>query len=402
MRLLMVAHGAGRSGYGRVARGTLGSLPGGIDRRQFAVDVGTAACDEKWTVYPNTVEGDPHGHRQVAELVAQVEPDVVLVHHEPWVFAAYHAAMRSLAVRPRVAYYCPVEGVLACREVVQAAFEADLLVAQTEFGARELRRAMGDRPGAPSPVSIPCGVDPAVFRPLSWGPPSEPAAEGVLTASVIARSRRDARSTLWPDRDDVQGAFVVLNANLWSPRKDVERTLEGFAELARRRPSTARLCCLRPLPSRRGPGLYDRLLEEGHVLPLPYQPPFTDEQLNVVYNACDVGINTASAEGWGLCSHEHAATGAVQVVPDYAGPGEVWAGVGVVLDVEPPRTRPGDWFEHRRVALEAVVDALVGLHGQWESDGLGELSVRAHAHATQPGLRWKSIGAAWSALLAQG
>ena len=33
-------------------------------------------------------------------------------------------------------------------------------------------------------------------------------------------------------------------------------------------------------------------------------PP--DEQLNLIYNAVDVGINTANGEGWGLVPFEHA------------------------------------------------------------------------------------------------
>jgi len=40
-----------------------------------------------------------------------------------------------------------------------------------------------------------------------------------------------------------------------------------------------------------------------------------DRELNLLYNACDVGLNTASSEGWGMVSFEHAATGAAQIVP---------------------------------------------------------------------------------------
>ena len=47
-------------------------------------------------------------------------------------------------------------------------------------------------------------------------------------------------------------------------------------------------------------------------------PPnlITDEAINHVYNACDVGINTSNGEGFGLCQIEHLATGAPQVVFD--------------------------------------------------------------------------------------
>jgi D-inositol-3-phosphate glycosyltransferase len=41
------------------------------------------------------------------------------------------------------------------------------------------------------------------------------------------------------------------------------------------------------------------------------------EQLNQVYNAADIGINTCIGEGWGLVNSEHGATGVAQVVPDH-------------------------------------------------------------------------------------
>ncbi len=39
----------------------------------------------------------------------------------------------------------------------------------------------------------------------------------------------------------------------------------------------------------------------------------TEHQLNSLYNCCEIGVNTASGEGWGLVSSEHAKTGASQV-----------------------------------------------------------------------------------------
>ena len=35
-------------------------------------------------------------------------------------------------------------------------------------------------------------------------------------------------------------------------------------------------------------------------------PADSVERLNLIYNACEVGINTSTGEGWGLVSFEHA------------------------------------------------------------------------------------------------
>ena len=45
----------------------------------------------------------------------------------------------------------------------------------------------------------------------------------------------------------------------------------------------------------------------------------TDEKMNLMYNACDVGINTCIGEGFGLCNLEHAGLGKPQVVSNVGG-----------------------------------------------------------------------------------
>jgi len=42
----------------------------------------------------------------------------------------------------------------------------------------------------------------------------------------------------------------------------------------------------------------------------------SDDTINELYNACDIGINTSDGEGFGLCQIEHLYTGAPQVVTD--------------------------------------------------------------------------------------
>ena len=46
---------------------------------------------------------------------------------------------------------------------------------------------------------------------------------------------------------------------------------------------------------------------------------FKDEEINLFYNAADVGISTADGEGFGLCQFEQMGVGVPQVVPDIGG-----------------------------------------------------------------------------------
>lgn len=52
---------------------------------------------------------------------------------------------------------------------------------------------------------------------------------------------------------------------------------------------------------------------DNHIIKLS-EIRVSDEKMNYLYNACDVGINTCIGEGFGLCSFEHITLGKPQVV----------------------------------------------------------------------------------------
>jgi len=120
------------------------------------------------------------------------------------------------------------------------------------------------------------------------------------------------------------------------------------------------------------------------------------KQLNVVYNACDVGLNTSSAEGWGLASFEHAATRAAQVVPRHSACEELWRESALMLD--PVLTVINDKIltEAWLVSPESVAEALERLYTDREL--LEELSEAAYRNATRPEYRWAAISERWDAL----
>jgi D-inositol-3-phosphate glycosyltransferase len=198
------------------------------------------------------------------------------------------------------------------------------------------------------------GVDTDRFRPLAPGDRSA--------------GRASARERLFPDRPELADAFIALNANLDVRRKRLDLTVDGFAEMARERPD-AWLHLHRS--ERRG----DRILASPG--------PLDDEALNLLYNACDVGLNTAAAEGFGLVSLEHAAAGAAQVVPGHGAPAELWGHNALPLPEEPG---PSD-----------VATALARLHD--DRDLLAEMSERACDFARSPAMGWPAVADRWRALL---
>jgi len=56
--------------------------------------------------------------------------------------------------------------------------------------------------------------------------------------------------------------------------------------------------------------------------------------LNLIYNATDVGLNTAEGEGWSLTNMEHGVTGAPQIVPDHSALTEIYKDIGILVPID--------------------------------------------------------------------
>ena len=60
------------------------------------------------------------------------------------------------------------------------------------------------------------------------------------------------------------------------------------------------------------------LIMNNHILITP-KNRMNDEQMNFLYNSCDVGVNSCVGEGFGLCNLEHMALGKPQIVSRVGG-----------------------------------------------------------------------------------
>jgi glycosyltransferase involved in cell wall biosynthesis len=79
-------------------------------------------------------------------------------------------------------------------------------------------------------------------------------------------------------------------------------------------------------------GLDYNTIIQKHILASNNMPgAVTDEYINDMYNACDIGINTALGEGFGLCNMEHAALGHPQIVSAVGGLTDIFSQGNSVL-----------------------------------------------------------------------
>jgi glycosyltransferase involved in cell wall biosynthesis len=300
-----------QTGFGRVAEYLLPALAKEHEVHVLATNWHGDYDDEavKYKSYPAMAHGsDPFGSHRIAELVQTIQPDLVWVTNDLWVAINLWEAVKPLKERLPFKFfvYTPIDSYGIFPELNDPVSEWDGLATYTEFGKEELIKM-----GYEKPISIiPHGTDFTKFFPID---PLE------------------CRRELGVPED----TFIVFNGNRNQPRKRIDLTIKGFIEFAKDKPD-ARLWLnmgakdmgweIVPLFKRvaRDTG-YDAtgklILTSPHF---STHNCLSIEQLNKVYNAVDVGLNTCIGEGWGLVNSEHAATGTVQVVPDHTSLKEIF------------------------------------------------------------------------------
>lgn len=136
--------------------------------------------------------------------------------------------------------------------------------------------------------------------------------------------------------------FIVLNTNRNSYRKALDLTIKVFLELYVSSKKDVYLFLNNNANTPSGydiPGLIQQecarlalpaediqSIMTRHVLGMPNSGFLSDETLNLLYNACDIGINTCVGEGFGLCNLEHASLGKPQLVNGVGGLNSIFAG----------------------------------------------------------------------------
>ena len=151
------------------------------------------------------------------------------------------------------------------------------------------------------------------------------------TLSIIPE-KKELRRDLFKSKE-YDDSFIILNANRNQPRKKLDITLRAFKtflDLGICKNSFLYLhsaICDSHIDTymyAKRLGILENVIFTQDYNKKNVMPSFSDKEMNFVYNACDVGINTSIGEGWGLCSFEHAYTGGVQIVPDHSACSEIY------------------------------------------------------------------------------
>lgn len=394
--ILVVGDAVAPTGFTRVTQSIISRLKNDYIFHQLGINYNGDPHDESWKIYPAGLGGEPHGVRRIGELVTRIKPDAILLVNDIWIIAEYLKVLSTLAHKVPVAAYIPIDGEPLAPGLIRQLQPLGRIIVYTDFAARALQSAADSAAAADpnfnlAPIEvIPHGVDTKLFHPL------------FSLDEDITKGRREVRRALLPDDPNFEDSFIVLNANRNQPRKRIDITIEGFARFALDKPPNVKLYLHMGITDQgwninelaRRFHIADRLImSHGEAGP----PNLTSEQLNRMYNACDVGVNTAEGEGWGLPSFEHAATGAAQIVPGYSGPGSIWNGAAEMLIPTLKIISPGALTDANLIAPETVMFALQSLYENPQL--LRERSIAAYNRATESRYNWDEIAASFDLLI---
>lgn len=414
------------TGFGRVTAAIGKELQGkhGWDCVFLGVNEQGEPNKSAFVVHRANLHRDTMGTNRVLELACRYKPDVIFMIGDLWNIRHWQAALLSSDMTdliPRVCYF-PIDGRWMNPEFTACLPNITIPVTYTEFGVEVVRfsaKVMGSRFIGQKVADLDLRV----------------IGHGVDTASFYPVARDEARAFLNPMPDGTERSatpltdeFIVLNANRNAERKRLDITIKAFVRFAAKLPIERR--------DKVRLWLHCDTLDQGHTgtLPLLFGQAcidhnisfrtqdgkcsllmFTDERhrqvgaqggeggvsdtvLRMIYNACDVGLNTSSGEGWGLVTHEQAACRVPQIVGNHSASKELWAGVALTAAVAARYIDPGSGLEH---CIVDETDVAAYLHqvytmGPRQRELIGDDCYRV---ATQKCYSWDVIGDEWNEVL---
>lgn len=401
-RILIIGDAVAPTGFARVIRSIFEPLHQDYELHQLATCYDGGPHTYPWTLYAAGKGKSRYGYDQIVPLIEQIQPATVFLLYDIPFQPPYLEQLQKAKPQPKIVFYSPVESGPIAPEMMQRLSGMSRYVLFTEYGRREIAEALKSVREQdptfqfPDLDVIPHGVACDKFFPIAGGP-------GTRGAAIPSR-RLDARRRLKLDDAEHLEAFIVLNANRNMPRKRIDLTMQGFAEFAKDKPANVKLYLhmatedtgWNVLILAKRYGIFDRLIMTQAD---NSRPAFSDEQLNLLYNACDVGITTVTGEAWGMVSFEHAATGAAQIVPRHTSLADLWDGAAEFVEPVMTLTWPGNLTHGHIVTPQGVAAALQRLYEDREYRD--ELSERAYRNATRAEFNWTSIAARWSRLFSE-
>lgn len=378
MKGLFIGDGVTPTGFARVNHGIISNLPKDWDIHHLAINYYGDPHDYSHKIYPAATGGDLWGFRRIKDFVEK-EFDFIYILNDIWVISKYLEVIRELyetnnVKLPKIITYYPVDGSNFNKKWFKNFDIVSQAVVYTQFGYEVSKKTA---PEIDFEI-VPHGTDLDTFYPLG--------------------NKLEVRQKYFNNNPELHDAFIVLNVNRNQPRKRLDVALEGFAEFVQDKPSNVKYY--------HHAGIKDTgwdILEISETFGIQERVILTNtvkdtqrvsiEELNMIYNCADVGINTSTGEGWGLCSTEGAACGVPQIVPDHSACTELFSDVGILVPVNQYLYSPETLVKGGLVHPSDVAEALEILY---QSEELRKtLGRESYKKFTSEEYTWEYIGKQW-------
>ena len=329
-------------------------------------------------VYPAEHRGDYFGFDALPAVCKKHKPDLIWVVQDMWNHLNY--VVRKPVDIPYVGYF-PVDTPNLKWSHAMAAGGMSQPVAYTAFGATEAAASIRHAVDIMHTGAKGRSLDTTELR--EWISLPHPETESRLNLRLDYLSRWQNldqwaivphgldHNTFYPVDKKIarqefefgEDEFLVGSINTNQFRKQQDRVMRVFAMLAEKVPE-ARLVMYCNGNNESGYDLHQAAAYLGISSKCYFVHDFvqelSDESLNLLYNSCDVMINTAGGEGWGLTSMEGAAAGVAQMVPAWSATREVWGPHAMLLPILDWRMEPRHLNTcHALVDVEAAGKQLV-------------------------------------------
>jgi glycosyltransferase involved in cell wall biosynthesis len=246
------------------------------------------------------------GYAELPKAIQEFQPNVIMVYNDMAVITQFMNAIKQSGIKRDFATWLYVDQVYTMQlngyiEVINK--EADRVFAFTIDWKQ-------------------CLKDQGVHRPI------DVIGHGFDSKMFYTVSKQEARAKLGLPND----LFLFMSLNRNQPRKRYDLIIMAFVELIVKYPTKPiALMCVCDKGEKGGWWLFEIFVRELKLRNVPVERfgnrllvtsremDYKDEEINMMYNAADVGISAADGEGWGLCTFEQMGVGVPQVVPAVGG-----------------------------------------------------------------------------------
>ena len=320
-------------------------------------------------------QDNPVGVLSFMSVMKETDFDIIFIISDAWVIDGMVPFIKESGTKAKLVAYIPVDAEDHDPEWYSKLDIFSKVVMYNKFGLDVAKEAA---PNLPYDV-IPHGID-ARFHKLD--------------------DKLEIRKKIFPDRPELWNAFIFLNANRNQPRKRLDITLRAFKKFARDKKNVYLYlhCGVKDvhvdlMRISRKLGIEDKLIftsrgEGAQNIPV--------EDLNLIYNACNVGLNTGVGEGFGLCNVEHALTGAPQVIPKHSALIDIHKDTGVFIPADIDFTLEFISVTAKLVLVDDVVNAMSRIYR--DKVLYRKLSEKSTKKFSSLEYSWEEIGKEWNNL----